>query len=71
MSLFRFEHGGGGTLIRAHTHTGAAATSNRQSQRIQQNGLARPGLASQHVQAGREFQRRLLDQDDVTDGQRC
>jgi hypothetical protein len=71
MIFFRFEYGGGGTLIGTHPHTGAAASAHRQAQGIQQNRFARPGLASQHIQAWREFQRRLFDQNNIADGQRC
>ena len=50
-------------------YPGAAAATDGQAQRIQQDGFARPGLARQDIQAGREFQRRLFDQDDVANGQ--
>jgi hypothetical protein len=56
-------------LDRPCPHTGAATPAHRQAQRIQQDGFARPGFAGQDIEAGGEFQRRLLDQDDIADGQ--
>ena len=58
------------TLRRARAHGGAATAAHRQAQRVQQDGFARAGLAGQHIEAGREFQRGLLDQNDVADRQR-
>ena len=57
-------------LRRARPHPGAAAPADRQAQGIEQDGFARAGFAGQHIQARREFQRGLFDQDDVTDSQR-
>ena len=65
----RFEDDGGAALGGARAHAGSSASAHRQPQRIQQDGFARPRLAGQHIEAGREFQRRLLDQNDVPDGQ--
>ena len=66
----RFEDGGGRTLGRTRAHAGApaAASTGGQAKRIEQNGLARPRLAGQHIEAGGEFQARLLDQYDVAYG---
>ena len=69
MVLARLEDGGGGALGSAGPHAGAATAADGKPQRIQQDRFARPGFAGQDVKAGREFQRRLLDQDDIADGQ--
>ena len=46
-----------------------APAAERQRERIEQDGFARAGLASQHREATGEFDIEPFDQDDVTDRQ--
>ena len=67
----RVEARGHHRLRRAMADQSAVAPrSQRQSQRVEQDRLARPRLAGQHAQSGIELQVQRLDQHHVTNGKR-
>src|SRR5665213_3109922 len=49
---------------------GARAGASGQTQRIEQNGFPRAGLAREDVKTRREIQRHVLDQNEVTNFER-
>ena len=58
-------------LRRALPHQSAiGAVAQRQAERVEQDRLARPGLAGQHAKAIAEFEFERFDQHDVTNGER-
>ncbi|MNR05789.1 hypothetical protein D3C85_1218370 [compost metagenome] len=62
------EDGGGDGLLGARTHQPrVAARAQGQTQGVQNNGLAGPGLAGQHGQPLADIQVEGVDEDDVTD----
>ena len=70
MSGGQIEHGRHLALGGACAHQlGPPAPAQDKAQAIEQDRLARPRLAGQHVQARREFQRQPVDQQDVADVQ--
>src|SRR5581483_8345672 len=68
----RFEHGGRRCLTGAGSHCCASATASagRETEGVEQDGLAGTRLAGQHIETRRELQARLLDEHDVANGQR-
>ncbi len=57
-------------LLRAVAHQpGVAAAAKRQREGVEQDRLARTGLASQHRKAAGKFEIETLDQHNVTDRQ--
>ena len=68
----RLEDGDGRALLRAvaHARPRAGARAGRQSQRIQKNRFAGARFAGQHVQAIREIERDILDENQVADLER-
>ncbi len=70
MALRHIEHGRDLALLGAVAHeAGIAAAAERERKGIEQDRLARAGLAGQHRQAPGEFDIEPLDQDDVADRQ--
>jgi len=64
------EGGGDLPLLHALAHqSGVAAGAKRQREGVEQDRLARAGLAGEHRQAGGEIDIEPLDQDDIADGQ--
>ena len=64
------EGGDDHALVGGRPHQRAVGPgAQRQAERVQQDRLARTGLAGQHVEAGLQRQRQPVDQDDIADGQ--
>jgi len=58
-------------LVRTAAHQpGLGAFAQRQPERVEQDRLARPGLAGEHAKPTLEGEVERLDQDDVADGKR-
>ena len=47
---------------------GVGARAQRQPERVEQDRLARPGLAGEHAKPGFEIEVERLDEDDIADG---
>src|SRR4030081_256317 len=68
MALRDIKHSGNLTLLHAVADQARiAAATERQRERIKENGFARAGLAGQHRKAAGKLDIEPFDQDDVTD----
>ena len=52
----------------ARTSAVSARAPKRQPERVEQDRLARPGLAGEHAKPGFEIEVERLDEDDIADG---